>query len=318
MVLFDETELVGVAPLCLTRGRYRGIVCRQIRFLYNRHGPRCTFLMKEGYGDSAEFLLEETLRQLDWDIAVFENVPDESYLYRTVASWAGRGELPTLVRRTMSSPFLKIEGSWEGFFDSRSRNLKRSLRKKESRLSAAGAVSIEHITDAASAAEIMGTLFAVGERSWKARRGRAIGSGDDSKAFYSVLAESFGKENDLSIWLMRIDGKPVAFEFHLTREKKVQALRAEFDEEYRETGAGSVLDKEIVKKLFELGFEEYDMGGEADFYKLRWSDSTRQHSEILVFNTSATGRLLCTMEKKIVEPVKKAVRPLTGARFRNR
>jgi CelD/BcsL family acetyltransferase involved in cellulose biosynthesis len=309
IALFDETELVGVAPLCLTHGRYRGIGCRQLRFLYNRHGPRCTFLMRRRHGDAARLLLEEALRLVGWDLAVFENVPHESYLYESFVNWSESKRLPALARKTMSSPFLKTKGSWEEFLESRSRNLKRSLRKKESKLFGAGKMTIERFTDAASAAAVMETLFKLGERSWKARGGRAIGSGRASRAFYSCLAESFGKENEVSIWLMRLDGEPVAFEFHLTRGRQVQALRAEFDESYREMGAGSVLDKEIVKSLFELGFDEYDMGGEADFYKLRWSDTSRQHSELLAFNDSVTGKLLCTMEKLIVEPLKSVARP---------
>ncbi len=310
LALFDEARLVGVAPLCLVHGRYRGIPCRQLRLLYNRHGPRCTFLTRRGCGDSVRLLLEEALELPGWDVAIFENVPNGSHLYRSFASWSQTGRRPALVRRTMESPFLKIEGSWEDFYESRSRNLKRSLRKKEDRLSARGKMAVERITDAASAGAIMETLFALGEKSWKSRKGRAIGSGEASRTFYSLLAETFGKENEVNIWLMRLDEEPVAFEFHLTRGRRAQALRAEFDEKYRDAGVGSVLDREIVKTLFELGFEEYDMGGEADFYKLRWSDTTRGHSELLTFNDSATGRLLCATEKRIVEPLKRALSPL--------
>ncbi|UCF79027.1 MAG: GNAT family N-acetyltransferase [Candidatus Eiseniibacteriota bacterium] len=313
-VLFDGPRLVGAAPLCLSRRTYRGISCRQLRLLYNRHGPRCTFLLRDGHEASAGPLLEEALRLPGWDVAVFENVPHGSYLYRAFTGWVGAWELPVLVRRTMDSPFLKIEGSWDEFFDSRSRSLKRSLRRKESRLTAAGRMTIEHVTDAARARGLMETLFAVGERSWKARRGRAIGSGSESKAFYTRLAEEFGSRGEVSVWLMRIDGKPVAFEFHIVRDGTVQALRAEFDEEHRELGVGSVLDKEIVRRLFESGFKEYDMGGEADFYKLRWSETTREHSELLVFNSSAKGRLLRAIEQGIVEPMKKVTGPFSRGR----
>ena len=316
LALFDKNtstgkadKLVGVAPLQIVRSTFRGVPCRQLRFLYNRHGPRCCFLMRDGYSDHGEILMKEVLDLHGCDIAILENIPHESYLYALCTKLPGSRKHSVLLRRTMSSPFLRIEGPWEDFFDSRPRNLRRSIRSKEKKLAAAGQMTFAHFTDAKSVVSIMPTLFALGEKSWKARGGRAIGSQPESRKFYSLLAETFGEGNEVSVWLMRVNGEPAAFEFHLVRDRQVQALRAEFDEKYRDLGVGSVLDKEIVKRLFEMGFEEYDMGGESDFYKLRWTEKARNHSELLIFGKSAAGRLICTIEKGVVEPLKTIVRP---------
>ena len=316
LALFDQEKsavsaekLVGVAPMRIVRTTYRGIRCGQLRFLYNRHGPRCSFLMRNGYAHHTYALLEEALKLRGWDIAVLENIAHDSYLYELCTSVRDSLRHSTLLRRTMSSPFLKIAGSWEDFFNTRPRNLRRSLRSKERKLSAEGGMRIEHFTDATSSVSIMPTLVALGEKSWKARGGRAIGSQPESRRFYSLLAETFGKQGQVSVWLMKVNDKPAAFEFHLTKDKEVQALRAEFDEKYRSLGVGSILDKEIVKTLFESEYREYDMGGESDFYKLRWTEDVRQHSELLVFSNSALGKLLCTVEKGVVEPIKRVVKP---------
>lgn len=205
----------------------------------------------------------------------------------------------------MNSPFLKIEGEWDDFFDSRPRNLKRSLRSKEKKLSNHGEMRIDHFTDAVSSVSVMPALFELGRKSWKARSRRAIGSQEESRRFYHLLAETFGKQNQISIWLMKLNNEPVAFEFHLTGGGSVQALRAEFDERYRDLGVGSILDKEIVKQLFHSGFKEYDMGGEPDFYKLRWTNDARQHSEFLIFRDTALGKLHCAVENKVIERIKR-------------
>ncbi len=306
---YEGGSLAGVAPLCLSESTHRGIPCRQVRFLYNRHGPRCTFLVREGRAEYCRVLLEAILEFGDWDLAVLENIPEESCLSELeregkLARALG-GRFWSLRRRTMSSPLLRIRGSWEEFYSSRPRSLRRSLRSKEKRLFAAGEVSIEHHTDSGSALAAMDTLFRVGERSWKAAKGRAIGSDAGSRAFYTRLAETFGAHGQVSVWLMHLGGEPAAFEFHITRDATVQALRAEFDEKYRGLGVGSILDREIVKRLFELGFREYDMGGEADFYKLRWTAEVREHSELLLFRKSARGRLLHAVETGAVEPLKR-------------
>ena len=307
VTLFDGDTLVAAAPVWAGRGAYRGIPCAQLRFLSNRHAPRCAFLARDGRRDLGRLVIRETLGLPDWDLVVLENVPHGSLLFELAPDEASSGGFLFLARETMSSPLLRMEGAWKEFFDSRPRNLRRSLHNKENRISAAGTVDVEHITDAGSAAALMDTLFRIGGASWKAPRGRAIGSDPESRRFYSLLAERFGSRGEVSVWLMRLNGEPVAFEFHITRGKRVQALRAEFDERHRDLGVGSVLDKEIITRLFDLGFEEYDMGGEADFYKLRWTAETTRHSELLFFRSSGRGRLLHAVESRLVEPAKKAL-----------
>ena len=309
VALFDGETLMAVAPVRTVRGRYRGIPCAQLRFLSNRHAPRCAFLAKEGRSELGRILIRETLHLPGWDLAVLDNVPHGSVLLELARDEASSAGFLFLGRETMSSPLLRMAGSWTEFFASRSRNLRRSLHNKENRISAVGKVEVEHVTDGAAAAAVMDTLFHIGDASWKASRGRAIGSDPESRKFYGLLVENFGSRGELSIWLMRLNGDPVAFEFHITRGKRVQALRAEFDEKRRDLGVGSVLDKEIIRRLFELGFEEYDMGGEADFYKLRWTGEKTRHSELLFFRKSGKGRLLHSVESRVVEPAKKLMRP---------
>ena len=309
VALFDGEALVAAAPLRAVRGTYRGIPCSQLRFLSNRHAPRCAFLVKEGRAELGRLVIREALRLPGWDVAVLGNVPHGSFLFELAKDEASSEGFLFIRRETMASPLLRISGSWTEFFESRPRNLRRSLHNKENRIAAAGKVEVEHVTDDAVAAALMDTLFRIGEASWKASRRRAISSGPESRRFYTLLAQGFGSRKELSVWLMRLNGEPVAFEFHVARGKRVQALRAEFDEKCRDLGVGSVLDKEIIRRLFEQGFEEYDMGGEADFYKLRWTADATRHSELLFFRRTGKGRLLHAVESRVVEPAKRVLRP---------
>lgn len=304
LALFDGDELVGVAPLQIVRSTYRGIPSRQLRFLLNRHGPRCCFLLREGYEAGVQVLFDEALRLPDWDLLMWDRIPHGSYLHTFCSDLKESGRQSFLFRESLQSPCLTISGPWETFFQARSRNFKRSLRKKEDGLSALGTVTIDHITDSPAALAIMPGLFAIGEKSWKTRHLRAIGSRPDSRRFYTLLAERLGQLGELSIWVMRIDGRPAAFEFHIVRGRKVQALRAEFDEAFRALGVGSVLDKSIVRELFLRGFERYEMGGDPDFYKLRWTNDIAHHSEIVFFGKSPAGVLLRMIENRLVPPLK--------------
>jgi CelD/BcsL family acetyltransferase involved in cellulose biosynthesis len=73
-------------------------------------------------------------------------------------------------------------------------------------------------------------------------------------------------------------------------------MRAEFDEAYRSSSPGSVLDYHVVKALFESGRVGYDQGGEANFYKLRWTEDVLEHVDLIVFSPRLAGSLLYAWE----------------------
>ena len=59
-----------------------------------------------------------------------------------------------------------------------------------------------------------------------------------------------------------------------------------------------VLTLKRFQAFFELGFDEYDMGGEADFYKLRWSARVKEHSEILIFNNENVEHAMLSFQER--------------------
>jgi CelD/BcsL family acetyltransferase involved in cellulose biosynthesis len=119
-----------------------------------------------------------------------------------------------------------------------------------------------------------------------------------------LLSETACKNGWLEIWVLRSNGKPVAYEYHLRYKDKVHAMRADFDETYRNHHPGSVLDARIVQALFNDRVREYDLGGSADLYKLNWTSHIRKHRQFMVFQRSCWGALLYLMESKVMDVLK--------------
>jgi hypothetical protein len=60
-----------------------------------------------------------------------------------------------------------------------------------------------------------------------------------------------------------------------------------------------------VKSIFEKGFKEYDMGGNADTYKTHWTKSNRKHVDITILNKGIYPKFLAFLENQLISCIKK-------------
>jgi CelD/BcsL family acetyltransferase involved in cellulose biosynthesis len=138
---------------------------------------------------------------------------------------------------------------------------------------------------------------AVSRRSWK----HATSTGLEQPgplAFMRQLTDVAFERGWLSIWLLRIDGTPVAMEHQLVHERRVYALRADYDESYAHASPGTYLNREIIRRLFDGGHERYYLGPGRNQYKKSWSATGEAVSCATVFAPSARGRALALRRLK--------------------
>jgi CelD/BcsL family acetyltransferase involved in cellulose biosynthesis len=102
---------------------------------------------------------------------------------------------------------------------------------------------------------------------------------------------------------LRLDGRPVAFEFHLRGSDKQHAMRASFDQEFAALSPGAYLEMQILKNIFEQPEQvsRFDFGGSSDPYKKRWSDHARPLVSLQVFNDCFYSRLCALHETGLVQ-----------------
>ena len=117
----------------------------------------------------------------------------------------------------------------------------------------------------------------------------------------------------LVIWLLHLNGEPIAFEYHLRYNGTLHALRASHKEAYSSISPGVFLDYHIMENVFESGIiHEYDLGGSADFYKRKWTKYHRNHINVHIFKKSIYSTLLHMYEYRLVPLVKHLVRRKKG------
>lgn len=294
-------RLFGLAPLMLYKGRHLRLPVKILSFIENDESPHCGFII---YKDAAHYVMPAFLnhvyaRQNSWDILILRKMPSGTSQINAVKAYCDQNRRRWLDKTSLCSPFLKTDSDWESFYSNKSQRFKKRIRYMHNKLSKQGHFLVGESHAPAEVKELMGQIYDVGARSWKAKVGKAIGSSEQSRMFFSQLPYDLTPLGVVYLWLLRLNHRLIAFEYHIRQNTIVYALRSSFDEAYRTCGPGSVLDFEVVRSLFNSDVQHYDMCGGPYAHKLRWTSEIKAHTDIMLFNRGPIASGLYFLNKCI-------------------
>lgn len=132
--------------------------------------------------------------------------------------------------------------------------------------------------------------FRLEASGWKLETGTAIVQKPERMRFYRALAEWAKERGILQLAFLRLDGRPIAFDFCLADGSSVYALKGGFDVEMRKYGPGFVLTEEGIARAFASGASTYELLGDSDEYKLNFTSLTRERIHFEGFSGALGGR----------------------------
>jgi CelD/BcsL family acetyltransferase involved in cellulose biosynthesis len=287
-------RLVGIAPLArrLLPGRWGST--RTVEFLRCRETSHADLVVDPALRE--EVLVAVCGRLLDerpriWDLLSLGPWPERSP-NAIVAQRLLRERGARWTERTASLvPVVRIDRDWEAYWGTRTYLFRKSRRGIQNRMRKLGTVEVEAVR-ADDSGEGMRAFYRVADRAWKRDEGLAVTSREESKRFFACLTEAAGRRGWLLLWVLRLDGTPIAVEYNLAENGTVYALRADFDQEYRAYSPGAYLEHHILQTLFAEGYRAYHAGPGFDAYKLRWTEEVRRNVSVTVYSThGARNRL---------------------------
>jgi CelD/BcsL family acetyltransferase involved in cellulose biosynthesis len=318
-VLFvkDGSDPLGIAPLCLSQDIVRGIPVRKIGFIIAPDTPFVDFIVKSGRRQET---LSAIMRYLwnekneYWDILTLNDWPSESRNYPIVNDILMKRKANSFEGYSSVTPYISIKGTWDRFLECKSSKFRKTRRNIVNRMERLEDVAIDCIQNA-DVREILGEIYRVSERSWKQREGKTITSSNDTRRFFEILTPTAARKGWLFVWLLKVDGTPIAMEYNLKDQGRVYALRADYDESFREFSPGRYLEYHIIESLFERGCNEYNTGPGLNAYKLHWTEKVRENKTIYICNTNYKGHLIWILEGKLI-PIMRRLRDLRFAALR--
>jgi CelD/BcsL family acetyltransferase involved in cellulose biosynthesis len=304
-------ELVAVCPLVLEESGSGARRVRALEFLTVPDTQWCDLIVAPLHREQAlnAFVDELTRRRAEWDTL--------SLRYLAAGSVAVTSLLAILRSRSFSvhhevavshNPYVDLTGSWDAYYATRTRSLKKASNLAANRLKKAGRIRIERLAPGAGGApdldRVVDVITAISASSWKSRTGNSLDN-RGPQAFVRRLSHQAHARGWLSVWVLYLEDKPLAMEYQLVADRNVYALRSDFDAAREEISPGSHLARVLLEQSFGQGLGRYFMGPGDNAYKFRWTEQAEPMAQITAFNRTLRGRALATWSLRLKPAVRR-------------
>jgi CelD/BcsL family acetyltransferase involved in cellulose biosynthesis len=295
LCFFSGQRLAAILPLVLSEARTRGLPLRELAFLAVPDTQSCDVIVGEQERAAATeaFASELVRRGAGWDVMRLHYLRPGSVAASTLRAALENRGFATRATMAPGNPFVMLDSSWEAYYATRSRRLKKSSNLVANRLNKAGEIRIDWLApgaaDNSSVRSFVDRAIAISARSWKTRTGNSLDN-PGPQAFIRRLSESAAQRACLSIWVLSLNDRPLAMEYQLIADGSVYALRSDFDAEFDAVSPGTHLSGHLLKQLFGRGLHRYYMGPGNNPYKYRWTDDVEPVEELTVYGRSLAGR----------------------------
>lgn len=301
---YRGARLVGIFPLIARTHRHAGTTRRMLEFLTVPDNQLCDLIVEDGEPNAVTEALAAALadRRSEWDALRLAYLPEHSSARTGLARALARQGIQSRQAGAGGNPFISLETSWEDYYATRSRSLKKANNLAANRLKKAGEIGIDWLppgtAHSPAALASLDAAIAISASSWKRSTGNSLDN-PGPQAFIRRLSALALEQGWLSLWLLTLDGKPMAMEYQLAFHGNVHALRADFIEGSDEISPGSHLNRHQLEQLFGRGLKRYLMGPGDNPYKKRWTEISEPLFQLDAYSPSLRGKLAALWDTRL-------------------
>jgi CelD/BcsL family acetyltransferase involved in cellulose biosynthesis len=241
-------------------------------------------------------------RRRDWAAMRLAYLRPDSTIATVLAPALASAGCTVAHAATPGNPYISLRGDWAAYYAGRSRRLKKANNLAANRLAKAGNVRIDWLEpgapDDGRLAEFVEGVVEISRHSWKEETGTTLDRPGPG-AFIRRLSALASERGWLSLWMLTLDGGPLAMEYQLVHDGNVHALRSDFRRGHEEISPGSHLSRTMLERLFARGLERYYMGPGNNAYKYRWAEDSDPQLMVTCYSPSLAGRALGTWERRL-------------------
>jgi len=294
VVARDGDEVVGIAPLMLSRVTFYGWPVRRLESIGNDHTPRFEFIVRDDEPAVYDAIWEaiRLSRRGTWDVLLLKQLPAERPTLDALRSQASEPEWHIGRWKSHDSPFVPFTDNWTDYTERLSRKHRSNLRNRFRRLERLGAIGLDIVTTEQALEASLDDGLRIEPSGWKTEAGTAIHCDPDVSKFYRELASRAAKRGMLRLMFLTVNGNRIAFAYVLEYRNKLYALKIGYDPDFAQYSPSKLLCYLVFNQAFERRVAEYEFLGARDAWKLDWTNRTRPHEWLYVFPDRIPGRWL--------------------------
>jgi CelD/BcsL family acetyltransferase involved in cellulose biosynthesis len=306
VVARDGDRVTAIAPLMTEAVRLYGLPIRKIDLIHNDHTPRADFIVTESPKESYRAIWDvlHSTRD-DWDLLQLSRVVRGSALESSFSRLANEAGCATGVWTGDVSPYLDLTGTWDSYYRGLPGKFRQNLRNRLSRLTKLGEPRLEVLDDAEAITAARDDALRLEASGWKLESGTAIRSDSAVHRFYRRLAEHPSAAHWLRLMFLTVGGQRIATCYGSSYCNRLFLFKTGYDPAYATCSPFKLLTYFAVQEAYKEGLTELDFLGDAEPWKLEWTEKSRPHDWLFVFSGTVRARLLHCLKFQMAPELKR-------------
>lgn len=271
LIASENEEIIGIAPLMCSNQNMFGLRRGKLSFIGTPNADYNDFLT---IADKTENCLISFLNYLQkipekWNYIELNEVPETSMSIPTLNNLS---KTLTLFPRC---PYKPLPESHDEFLGSLGSNFRHCLKRYTKKTEKQFHMDFVDYSEVQSCKDGMNILYELHQKRWTSQGLPGAFADMSFRDFHIDVAKVFAQNRQLGLYVLKLDGVPVAAIYGFKGQRKFYQYLSGFDPDYYNYGVGNQINLYAIDKCIENGLVEFDFmrGGEA--YKDRWKTLSR-------------------------------------------
>ena len=295
LIARDETKVLGIFPLAYNKAHIFGFLpVNTISLLTGLIFMPNDFIIKDRISESLDALLYYlSTTHFKYDVfeitGYYSGVRNDS----RVSHWLMNSKHKKIIKRKIPSAlYIKLVDNWEGYLKNKSRDFRRQIQKFDNYLGKKEIFEVKCFSSSDGMEFVLDKIYEIQRESWRADRDGGVLIEFDAvlKKFHSIYLKKAAAMGNILAMFLCINNEYAAFTLNIVNGKKTSSIATSYKEKFKEYSPGFILHKYLVKKLFELGIKEHELGvyswpreGHMEWQK-RWATGSKENYWIWLYN----------------------------------
>jgi CelD/BcsL family acetyltransferase involved in cellulose biosynthesis len=301
ILVTEGSKTVALAPLMLDHGRMYGYSVRRLRGIANVYTERYDFIVTRRPDESFQAIWKLLAsHSTEWDVFELRQLTPGAQALRAVPRSAIDAKFLVGTWLSNNSPYIPIVGSWEEYAKGLSRKHLSNLRGRLKGLSRLGPVRHEVVQGGEGLSQAVEDALRLEGAAWKQQAGTAILSRPEIEAFYRTLMRSAAQQGWLRLYFLVLRDERVSVQITLLFRNKLFVLKSGYDPRFAANTPSHLLCWRLLEDAWSLKYDEVDLLGATERWKLSWTAEVRPHSWLFVFPNRPGCRFLHRIKFKLL------------------
>ncbi len=224
-----------------------------------------------------------------WDVMRFTDLSDNEELTSVLRDHLNQTKIKNELLPCALIRFIPLEGEWEDYLRSLSKNQRKQIRRRRRRFEESGVTNFYVWSSTEELDRIFDSMIQLHRKRWQNKRDGGSFSSREYLDFHKAVMRALLRQDELRLYCLEHEGTIVAMEYSYKWKNKIFSFQCGFDPKYSKYRPGQLQLAYSIEHAYSEGIKEYDMlKGEYE-YKESAASGKRQTYFYTAYRYSAGG-----------------------------